>query len=624
VEDLVVLLCPVVAESRRPALTAAALALLLAVSLPPVAASAEAPFPEVDPESVGMSSAALAELAAVVDDYVDREMVVGAELLVVKDRQTVLHEAFGMRDREADLPMERDTLFNIRSMTKPVTGAAVQALIDDGTLQLDDRASDFLPGFDSDAAGEITVEQLLKHRSGLPLTTLQSVDQYESLNEMANAIGQIGPEFEPDSKFWYSDSGADVLGAIVDEASGSSLDAFVGERLLKPLGMTDSFYSGDPDDPHLDRVASLYAGRTGEWTRFWGPEAGPFYPYAWGSQSLYSTPTDYARFLAMWLDDGRVGDEQVLSPEAVARTLTPVDPMGSLGSDAPYPTQYSDTTVYHGQMALMHLLDDPDTGAPALGAEPAIVGYSGSDGTIAWAWPERDLMILYFTQSRGGVTPIRLEAEIERLLLDPASGPAAEIPVAYGDYLGTYTANFGSFSDEPFEVIWRDGDLALDIPSAFIFVLDRVDSDEERWALRDAPGAEISFTRDEGGAVSGLRFSQGGQDFDLPKGAPEIAAEETLRPEDVAMYLGWFREEGSDREVEVVLENGQLALRIPETPTPLGLFSPDDDGARRLRIDPSVEIRFVEVDGIVDAYIASSPVGEARFTRIDEPQAPSE
>jgi hypothetical protein len=252
------------------------------------------------------------------------------------------------------------------------------------------------------------------------------------------------------------------------------------------------------------------------------------------------------------------------------------------------------------------------------------VGYSGSDGTIAWAWPELDLMILYFTQSRGGVTPIRLEAEIERLLLDPPTGPVAEVPAAYSDYLGTYVADFGSFSNEPFEVIWRDGSLALDIPSAFIFVLDRVEAEEERWALRDAPGAEVSFTRDAAGAVSGLRFSQGGQDFDLPKGPPRVANEAALRPEDVAQYLGWFREEGTGREVEVVLQDGQLALRIPETPTPLGLFPPQDDGAWRLRLDPSVEIRFEEQDGTVDAYVASSPAGEARFTRIDEPLATGE
>ncbi len=312
----------------------AAVVLTLAVTTTTAANQTEEPFPPATPESVGLSGEALGALADEVESYVDRDMVVGAELLVIKDRQTVLHEAFGWRDREAEVPMERDTLFNIRSMTKPITGAAAQTLIDDGLLALDDRVADYLRGFDNEASGEITVEQLLTHTSGLPLTTVQSTDQYDSLGAMADATGEGGPEFEPGSKFWYSDAGTDVLGAVVEVASGMPLADYVGERLLDPLGMHESYYPGDPDDPRLDRTASLYAGRVGEWTRFWGPEAEPFYPYAWGSQSLYATPRDYARFLAMWLDEGQAGGLEVLSPEAVVRTLTPVTAMGSLGSDA--------------------------------------------------------------------------------------------------------------------------------------------------------------------------------------------------------------------------------------------------------------------------------------------------
>ena len=116
----------------RPALAAGML--LLAIAAAPTAARAEEPFPPTTPESVGLSGEALEALADEVTSYIDREMAVGAELLVIKDRQTVLHEAFGWRDREAEVPMERDTLFNIRSMTKPVTGAAAQTLIDDGLL----------------------------------------------------------------------------------------------------------------------------------------------------------------------------------------------------------------------------------------------------------------------------------------------------------------------------------------------------------------------------------------------------------------------------------------------------------------------------------------------------------
>ncbi len=150
--------------------------------------------------------------------------VVGAELLVIKDRHTVLHDAFGWRDREAGIPMETDTLFNIRSMTKPITGAAIQLLVDDGILALDDRVSTYLPGFDTDPSGQITIEQLLTHTSGLPLSIVTEAREYDSLREMADAIGEGGPQFEPGSKFWYSDAGADVLGAIVEQASGSSLE----------------------------------------------------------------------------------------------------------------------------------------------------------------------------------------------------------------------------------------------------------------------------------------------------------------------------------------------------------------------------------------------------------------
>lgn len=598
------------------------LATLLALAAPHTSVWAQEAFPEATPESQGLSSEALEALVDVVQEYIDRGMAVGAELLVIQDRHTVLHVAFGWRDREAQIPMERDTLFNIRSMTKPLTGAAAQILIDDGKLVLDDLASDYLPGFDNDDARGITIEQLLTHRSGLPLTVLSGTRDYKSLLAMANAIGEGGPEFEPGSKFWYSDAGTDVLGAIVEQASGSSLEEFVTDRLLEPLGMVDTYYAGDPEDPRLDRVASLYGGGVGSWNRFWGPADEPFYPYAWGSQSLYSRPLDYARFLAMWMDDGLSGDTRILSAEAVARMLTPAARMGQLGSDAPFPTQFPGLTAYHGQMAVLYADGDPADGEPPPGVQPSILGYSGSDGTIAWAWPDRDLMILYFTQSRGGLTALRLEEEIWRLLLDPPKGPILEVPVGYAEYLGTYTADFGPFMNEPFEIIWRDGSLALDVPSQFIFVLDPADQ-EERWTLRDDPGVVVSFARDETGLVAGLRIDQGGETFHVPKGEPEPVTEADLRLEDVEKYLGWFRDAETGREVEVLLRDGRLALRIPESTDPLELFPPDADGAWRVRIQPSVSVLFGEEDGQVVSYSALGPGGEATFTRIDPP-APGE
>jgi CubicO group peptidase (beta-lactamase class C family) len=598
----------------------ALLSVLLLLTTLPASAQAQDLFPDATPESQGLSSEALQALADVVQSYIDRDMVVGAELLVIKDRHAVWHEAFGWRDRETGMPMERDTLSNIRSMTKPITGAAAQILIDEGRLALGDRVAAYLPGFETGDSARITIEQLLTHTSGLPISTLTGTREFESLYDMANAIGEGGPEFEPGSRFWYSDAGADVLGAVVEQASGMSLEDFVTTRLLEPLGMTDTFYASDPEDPRLDRAASLYVGGVGNWNRYWEPADGPFYPYAWGSQSLYSSPQSYARFLAMWMDDGLSGGARVLSPEAVARTLTPAAPMAGLGTEAPYPTRFPGVTVYHGQMAVLHVDAEQVQGGPLSDLQPSIVGYSGSDGTIAWAWPDLDLMILYFTQSRGGATAIRLEAEIDRLLLHPSAGPEAQMPTGLADYLGTYTANFGPFRNEPFQIVWRDGSLALDIPSGLVQALDQV-GEETRWTLRDDPGVAISFIRDEAGRVAGLQIDQAGSSFAVPRGEPGPEVESLLRLEEVEKYLGWFRETGTDREVEVVFQEGRLALRIPESAEPLELYPPDADGGWPVRIQPSVSIHFTEEAGEVVAYTARGPTGEATFRRIDPPGA---
>jgi CubicO group peptidase (beta-lactamase class C family) len=243
--------------------TAYSLFLLVAVVLvvPAFApAQDQAGFPVATPESQGLSTAALDELANEVRGYLDDELIVGAEILVIKNRHTVLHEVFGWMDREDNKPMGRNTIFNIRSMTKPLTGAAAQILIDEGKLNLEDRVAKYLPGFDNSKSEAITIEQLLTHRSGLPLSILTGLNDYENLYSMANAVGEGGPQFRPGSKFWYSDAGTEVLGAVVEQVSGLFLDQFVTERLLEPLEMGDSFYSTGETDPRWGRVGSLYLG----------------------------------------------------------------------------------------------------------------------------------------------------------------------------------------------------------------------------------------------------------------------------------------------------------------------------------------------------------------------------
>lgn len=582
--------------------------------IPAAAAPAQKPaFPPATPESQGVDASALEALAAAVQGYLDQDKIVGAELLVLKNRRTVLHRAFGWRDRQSETPMEPDTIFNVRSMTKPLTGAALQILVDEGKLALDDPVSEYLPGFANDESRDITVLQVLTHRSGLPLTVFSTdLEQYENLQAVAAAAGEGGPEFEPDSKFWYSDAGSDVVAALVEKISGKPVDEFVSERLLEPLGMEDSFYVDDPDGPRWQRVASLYVGKAGAWSRFWTPEDGPLYPFAWGSQTLYSTPSDYARFLALWMDGGVVDGERVLSEAAMQRILTPVSRMSVLGSDMRMPSGFPDLERWYGQMSVLQLeRENAPEGAPV------IIGHSGSDGTIAWGWPARDLMILYFTQSRGGTTVLGLETVIDRLLLHPEAHQLDETTRArFEPYLGTYVANFGPFRNDEFTVLIQGKSLALDIPNQLAFELSEPD-EEGKWRFVLDESIAIAFDRNEAGEVTGLKLFQAGQAFELPKGkAPPKRA---LDPAEVQKYLGFYWDDDTDTKIEFVLDEGSLAAKRPDVPIPIPFDVPDEEGIWVCRLNPSIRIRFNEdPKGNVVSFTAYGPDGEAVRKRLTE------
>jgi CubicO group peptidase (beta-lactamase class C family) len=543
-------------------------------------------FSYASPESQGMSNESVAELAEIVQGYYEKEEIVGAELVVIKNRKIVLHEVFGWKDRESETPMEKNSIFNIRSMTKPITGAAIQLLIDEGRLSLTSRASDYIPGFDNENSRNITVEQLLSHMSGLPLSLMLSTDQFESLFLLANETGVQGPQFEPGSKFWYSDAGTEVLGVIVELETGQPVDTYVTENILEPLGMNDSFYyhPATLNDSRKDGIPSLYLGGIGEWLKIWSSEE-PLYPFAFGSQGLYCTPIDYARFLAMWMDDGQVGGSQLLSPEAISRTLTPVTKMSGLGSDSPYATGLYELEAYYGQMAILF--------ANSTAAEPEVkvIGHSGSDGTYAWAWPDEDLMILYFTQSRMSPSGIKLESRIEELLIHPE---LAEINAAvkdeYAKYLGIYTANFGPFKNAGFTVTVQNGRLALDIPNQRVYELIEPD-DEGLMYFKTTNEIAVSFVLDDGGSVTTLLLHQSGYIFELLKGSP---AQGEVYPEDMGRYVGTYETEDPNVTMGVVIVEGRLALDIPGQPAALELYPPDENGIWNMRVNPSIAIGFNE------------------------------
>lgn len=454
-------------------------------------------FPVAAPESVGMSREALVALDAAVRGYIERQEAVGAELMVIKDRKTVWHAAHGVRDVKTKAPMEIGGIFCVRSQTKPVVGTAIQMLIDDGKLFLDDRAAKHLPEFDSDSHRSITIKHLLEHRSGLTLSSLLTTDHktLKSVLDIVPLAAKSELESEPGTKFIYSDEGTNVLAAIVEKVSGMPVAAYIESRIILPLGMHDTMCVLVPGDERLARVNSSHFGVAGSWERFWSPSETPLFPYFLGSASMYSTCEDYAKFLCLWADGGMAGQVRLLSIAAVERGLSPV-------SDAGLPTGFKGQEGWYAQLWETRVIPGEAGKSPLRVA----FGHTGSDGTAAWMWPELDLIILYYTQSRGGTTSLSLEGEIDRLIIrgEQASSPAIAAE--------TNAGLVGLYWDERNQRVWAVSPLGenlhVEIQGQTVMELSAADDGTWRYALQ--PKARVRFVKDDQGQAMRMEVGDAG------------------------------------------------------------------------------------------------------------------
>ncbi|MDG2014749.1 MAG: serine hydrolase [Pirellulaceae bacterium] len=364
-------------------------------------------FPKATPQNLGVSSAVIDRLSELVSGFVEAEEIVGAELLIIKNQRTLMHEVFGHDDPMAKQSIAKNSIFSIRSMTKPLVGATAQMLIDEGVLKLTDPVSKYLVSFDNEGSRNITIEHLLTHRSGLPMKSAgrlwSDYSAYQNIDEVADYWGEYGPRlFAPGEQYHYADANVDTLGAVIGQVIGEPAEAMIERRLFEPLGMGDSITLLNKDDVRVSRVAGKNAGGRGRWKQFWSWQGTPYFSFPMFAQGCYSTPTDYARFMQMIMDGGVYNGKRLLSEAAIARMVTPV-------SKTTMPTGFAGLAASYGQ--LMQIYDN--------NGEVVAFGHSGSDGTYAWAWPDQGLIVLYFTQSRGSITMSRMEAVIDSVLARP-------------------------------------------------------------------------------------------------------------------------------------------------------------------------------------------------------------
>jgi CubicO group peptidase (beta-lactamase class C family) len=463
----------------RPSALALAASLVATLTL---AAEGQEPFPVARPEAVGVAPEALEGLAGVVRGWVEDGSVVGAELLVVQDRRTVLHRAWGWKDREQQLALEPGAVFNLRSMTKPVLGTAAQVLFDQGLLSPDDTLAARLPAFEGTAAGAITLEQLLTHRSGLDWNVCMDGPSLEALSD---CCAHVGPRaFVPGTSFLYSNAGSNLLASALVRATDTGLEELLEARVLAPLGMADTFALDRGDDPRLERCVSRYVrAAEGAWERSWGPADGAPLDFLQGAQGLGGTAQDFARLLALWMDGGLADGQRLLSQEAVRRGLRPA-------SLTDLPTTFPGRRAYYGQH--WRLWSRGSSGVVEA------FGHGGSDGTFAWAWPARDLMVLYLTASVNTPTGIQLERELDRWLLGEAVG---QVPADLRPFVGHYwNAPKGLIRSV---YVSAEGELWVDVVGTAAFALEP-SSDPLRFGVSGRPGFDVTFERDADGSIARL------------------------------------------------------------------------------------------------------------------------
>ncbi|MCU1450129.1 MAG: beta-lactamase [Acidimicrobiales bacterium] len=382
---------------------------------------------EVEPAEAGFDADRLSRIDRHFANYVDDGRLPGWLLAVTRGGRIVHLAAYGSRDVEADLPVEVDTLFRIYSMTKPVTSVAAMMLYEEGAFELKDPVSRFIPSFEhvrvyragsslkpelEPATEPVRIWHLLTHTSGLtygfhyahPVDAMYRAAGFEwgspdgmDLAACCDAWAALPLLFQPGAEWNYGVS-TDVLGRVVEVASGQTLDAFFRDRIFEPLGMADTAFS--VPEHAAARLGALYTpdpatGRAMRIDAFGRLALQP--PDALsGGGGLVSTAADYHRFTQMLLAEGALDGVRLLGNRTV-RYMTRNHLPGGADLEAFGRPLFSETTFAGVGFGLgFSVVDDPVKNKVLASASE--YAWGGAASTAFWVDPVESVTALFFTQ----------------------------------------------------------------------------------------------------------------------------------------------------------------------------------------------------------------------------------
>ncbi len=381
----------------------------------------------VKPEEVGLSSQRLDRIRVHMQRYIDAGKVAGTLTLVARKGQMAYFEPQGHMELERQRPMDRDTLFRIYSMTKPITSVALMMLYEHGLFQLDDPVHKFIPGWANlqvyvsgnhpafitkSTERPMTIRDLFTHTSGLTYGFMERTnvdaayrklgisnmhDQGYTLQDMIDRLAELPLEFSPGTSWNYSVS-TDVLGYLVEVISGQSFDAYLRDHIFEPLGMNDTSFTISADRLHRfahnyvrqadGRLALLDAPETSEFRQrtFWS-----------GGGGLVSSAGDYFRFTSMLLNRGELDGVRLLGRKTIELMTKNHLPGGRDITDLAQAGMFAEVAYAGVGFGLgFSVMQDPAR-AQIVGT-PGEYAWGGMASTAFWVDPVEELVVIFMTQ----------------------------------------------------------------------------------------------------------------------------------------------------------------------------------------------------------------------------------
>jgi CubicO group peptidase (beta-lactamase class C family) len=409
--------------------------LLFSSLMLPVSAST----PTGRPEELGLSSERLKRIAELVQRHIDTKSFAGAVTLVARQGRIGYFEAQGLMDIESRKPMQKDAIFQIMSMTKPVVGVSILMMMEEGKVRLTDPVSRFIPEFKGlqvavpqpapagapaatdrnapprfytvPADREITIRDLLSHTSGLASGTISSFTARgigpqgkEGLAEVVPRLGKTALEFQPGTRWAYSaTAGFDTLARIVEIASGQPFDQFVRQRIFEPLGMRDTFFYPAVGNP---RMVTLYSRTPEGQLQKRGNVDFMNGAYFSGGGGLFSTAEDYLQFGLMLMQGGQHNGKRLLAPRSVEMMATVAAPDTLPGRNKG-----------EGYGLSVRVINDPMARGTFL--SEGTFGWSGAFGTHFWVDRKERVVAIALIQTPNN----EFRADFENAVMQSLVGP---------------------------------------------------------------------------------------------------------------------------------------------------------------------------------------------------------